>query len=181
MKDESADKPAEDAEYTRDLTAARVVSPSEAMRIERVRQKKLFWSGWGLFALCMVPVAVYMLNGAHFALEDTEAMLAQLSMHVFPWIIMGFGCLMLTSILREKSMQRETAAAREQIEKEKEAGVRPEPKPEARAESLKANRILQAIVVIAAVIFIVLGVINGGAKAVHTKAAMICTECVGLG
>ena len=45
----------------------------------------------------------------------------------------------------------------------------------------KAKRVLQVIVAIAAVVFIVLGVMNGSAKAVHTKAANICTECVGLG
>ncbi|MBR5980749.1 MAG: thioredoxin [Firmicutes bacterium] len=37
------------------------------------------------------------------------------------------------------------------------------------------------VVAIAAVVLIILGVYNGSAKAVHTKAANICTECVGLG
>ena len=36
-------------------------------------------------------------------------------------------------------------------------------------------------ILIAAVVFIVLGVMNGSAKAVFTKAANICTECIGLG
>ena len=54
-------------------------------------------------------------------------------------------------------------------------------KPEAAAKDPKKKRTLQIVVVIAAVILIILGVCNGGAKAVHTKAANICTECVGLG
>jgi hypothetical protein len=181
VNDKSTDKPAEDAEYTRDLTTARVAFPSEAMKIERARQKKLFRGGWGLFALCMIPIAVYMLNGAHFAGDDLEEMISQLSLHVVPWIIVGLGCLILTSVLQEKSMQRETAAAREQIEKEKAAGVMGEAKPGARVKKHKAKRILRAIVAVAAVVFIILGVMNGSAKAVHTKAANICTECVGLG
>ena len=31
------------------------------------------------------------------------------------------------------------------------------------------------------ILFLLLGVWNGSAKAVYTKAANICTECVGLG
>ena len=46
---------------------------------------------------------------------------------------------------------------------------------------MDAKRRLQLIVAIAAVVFIILGVFNGSAKAVYTKAANICTECVGLG
>ena len=37
------------------------------------------------------------------------------------------------------------------------------------------------IVAIVAVVFIILGVLNGSAKAVHTKVANICTEWIGLG
>ena len=181
VKDERADRPVEDAEYTRSLTVARVASPSEAMKREQSRQKKLSRWGWGLFALCMIPIALYMLNGAHFSYGDPEKMIAQLAVHVIPWIILGLGFLVLTGLRQEKSIRRETAAAREQLEKEKKAGIRPEPKTQMRAENRRAKRILQVIVAIAALVFIVLGVINGSAKAVHTKAANICTECVGLG
>ena len=188
-------------------------------------------------------------------------MIAALAIHVFPWIILGLGCLSISSILQEKSIQRETASAQEQLKAEKapadkpkaaaadaSAGSRPEVKaapagaPEAAAAEAKpdskpaaaapaaedrpeaaearpdskpaaaapaaesrpepakaepgskpvkkaaapakkpdAKRRLQLIVAIAAVVFIILGVINGSAKAVYTKAANICTECVGLG
>ena len=129
----------------------------------------------------MVPICVYLLNGEHFPDGDLEEMVASLAMHIVPWIVLGLGCLMLTTVLAEKSMLRETAAARAQIEEEKEAGTVPEPKPETRAKNPKAKRMVQLIVVIAAVAFIILGVMNGSAKAVLTKAANICTECVGLG
>ena len=185
-------------------------------------------------------------------------MIAALAIHVFPWIILGLGCLSISSILQEKSIQRETAAAQEQLKAEKApadkpkaaaadasagsrpevkaapagapeaaeaeadsnaaaeastedkpeaAEARPDSKPEAAevktdskpeatgaeagsepvkkaaapAKKPDAKRRLQLIVAIAAVVFIILGVINGSAKAVYTKAANICTECVGLG
>ena len=225
---------------------------------EQKKQKQLALTGWGLFALCMVPIAIYMLNGKHFPDGNLEEMIAALAIHVFPWIILGLGCLSISSILQEKSIQRETASAQEQLKAEKapadkpkaaaadaSAGSRPEVKavpagapeaaeaeadskeaapeaaaedkpeapearpdgkpaaaaaaaegkpeaPEARpgskqkkgaapAQKTDAKRRLQLIVAIAAVVFIILGVINGSAKAVYTKAANICTECVGLG
>ena len=258
VKDENADKPVMDAEIVRNLTVSRVKTPSEAMLEEQKKQKQLALTGWGLFALCMVPIAIYMLNGKHFPDGNLEEMIAALAIHVFPWIILGLGCLSISSILQEKSIQRETAAAQEQLKAEKapadkpkaaaadaSAGSRPEVKavpagapeaaeaeadskeaaPEAAAEGkpeaaeakpdskpaaaaaaaegkpeapeakpgskqkkgaapaqkTDAKRRLQLIVAIAAVVFIILGVINGSAKAVYTKAANICTECVGLG
>ena len=261
VKDENADKPVMDAEIVRNLTVSRVKKPSEAMLEEQKKQKQLALTGWGLFALCMVPIAIYVLNGKHFPDGNLEEMIAALAIHVFPWIILGLGCLSISSILQEKSIQRETASAQEQLKAEKapadkpkaaaadasagsrpevkaapagaqeasgdgtdgkpaaaeaeaevkpepaaavseadskpaaaeaEAGVRPEPakaepgskpvkKAAAPAKKLDAKRRLQLIVAIAAVVFIILGVINGSAKAVYTKAANICTECVGLG
>ncbi len=111
VKDENADKPVMDAEIVRNLTVSRVKTPSEAMLEEQKKQKQLALTGWGLFALCMVPIAIYMLNGKHFPDGNLEEMIAALAIHVFPWIILGLGCLSISTILQEKSIQRETAAA----------------------------------------------------------------------
>ena len=233
VKDENADKPVMDAEIVRNLTVSRVKTPSEAMLEEQKKQKQLALTGWGLFALCMVPIAIYVLNGKHFPDGNLEEMIAALAIHVFPWIILGLGCLCISTILQEKSIQRETAAAQEQLKAEKaaagkpkaatadaeaanskaavktapadapeadsrpdaaevktdskpeatgaEAGSEPVKKAAAPAKKPDAKRRLQLIVAIAAVVFIILGVMNGSAKAVYTKAANICTECVGLG
>ena len=45
----------------------------------------------------------------------------------------------------------------------------------------KAKRTLRIVLTLAAIVFIVLGVMNGSARAVFLKAAKICTECIGLG
>ncbi|MBR4474591.1 MAG: hypothetical protein IKS55_13245 [Oscillospiraceae bacterium] len=181
IKDENADKPVKDAEITRNLTVARVAQPSDAMKEERKKQKKLFWTGWALFLLCMVPVGLYVADGAHFPDGDLEEMIAALAVHVFPWIILGLGCLTISSVLQEKSIIRETAAAQTQLKAEKEAGIRPETAGKTPKKNTKAKRALQLLVAAAAVVLLILGVYNGSAKAVHTKAANICTECVGLG
>ena len=179
--DENAEKPVKDAEISRKLVVVRVVTPSEAMKAEQRKQKKLFLSGWALFVLCMVPIALYVLNGAHFPVGDLEGMIAAMSLRVIPWTVLGLGCLMMTAHLQEISILREIEAAKVQIQTEKEGGVMAEPKPAASAKRTVNKRILQMIVAVAAVVLIILGVINGSAKAVHTKAVNICTECVGLG
>ena len=181
VKDENADKPVNDAEMTRNLTVSRVVTPSEKMKEEQRRQKKTFWAGWICFLLCMVPIGIYIANGEHFPDGNLEEMIASLALHVFPWIVLGLGCLIVSTVVQEKSMLRETEAARLRIKEEKASGIQTEPKTDGGRKDLKAKRILQVIVVIAAVVFLLLGVYNGSAKAVHTKAANICTECVGLG
>ena len=125
VKDENADKPVMDAEIVRNLTVSRVKTPSEAMLEEQKKQKQLALTGWGLFALCMVPIAIYVLNGKHFPDGNLEEMIAALAIHVFPWIILGLGCLSISSILQEKSIQRETAAAQEQLKAEKAPADKP--------------------------------------------------------
>lgn len=47
--------------------------------------------------------------------------------------------------------------------------------------SLKKPWILRGILLLAAVVFILLGVMNLGARDVLYKAIAICTECIGLG
>ena len=181
IKDENAEKPVRDVELTRNLTVERTAQPNEAMKKEQEKQRKLYWGGWALFALCMIPIGLYVSNGRHFPDGDLEEMIALLAFHIFPWIVLGLACLALSSVLREQSMLREITAAQTRIKEEKESGIKPEPKAGTPAGNAKAKRTLQIIVAIAAVVFIILGVCNGSAKAVLTKAANICTECVGLG
>lgn len=45
----------------------------------------------------------------------------------------------------------------------------------------KPRLITQLLAILAAVIFIILGIANGGMRDVLFKAINICTECIGLG
>ena len=92
-------------------------------------------------------------------------------------------------VLQGRSMQRETEAASARIKEEQEAGIT---KP---AEAVKADAALyktspetarrrvlvRRVLLIAAVCFVILGIMNGSMKDVLVKAIRICTECVGLG
>ena len=201
IKDEEADKSVQDVERARDLVCARVAQPSEEMAKERALQKKLQLGGWIGFAVCMIPILLYITNGAHFALTDAEGLdhsIVSMIAYVVPWTVLGLACLIVTTVLQGKSMQRETEAASARM---KEAAAAKAAGAANAAETAKApaaakagaplyntspetarRRILiRRVLLVAAVIFVVLGVQNGSMKDVLVKAIRICTECVGLG
>ena len=177
-KDEDAEKPVKDAEIARDLTASRVSRPSDDMRREQAAQRRLRIIGWGIFALCMVPIAVFLANPAHFPVEDPEIMFRGLIRVFLPWAAVGLGALAVTAALREKSVLRETEAAKARMKEERAEGL---PMPTAPAAPTKSRGVVQVVIVVAAVILIIAGVFNGSARDVLYKAITICTECVGLG
>ena len=178
VRDENENKPVQDIELNRDLMRARVAEASEAMRREQALQKKLLYGGWGGFALCMIPVLFYMTNGDHFPNGDLEQVIGSLAAHVFPWIILALACLMVSTVLQEKSIRREYDAIMARIREEKAAGIQAAPKSEEPARNLNA---LRWVLLAVAVVFIIIGIRNGSMMAVVNKAIRICTECFGLG
>lgn len=213
IEDEEAGKPVQDVERARDLVCARIAQPSEAMAKERALQKKLLLGGWIGFAVCMIPILIYITNGAHFALTDAEGLdhsIVSMITFVVPWTVLGLACLIVTTVLQGKSMQREAdaaaalmkeAAAAKSAEAASAAAAKAAEAPSAGAETVKAASaskaaaplyntspetarrrvIIRRVLLVAAVIFVVLGVQNGSMKDVLVKAIRICTECVGLG
>ena len=177
-KDEHAEKPVRDAEIMRELLVSRVAQPTEAMRSERRAQRRLAWIGRGLFALCMVPIVAYLLNPEHFPEADLEGMFFGLLRVLLPWTVVGLGALAVTSALRERSALREVQAAQARLKEERASGAAAVCGPVGRPKSTAA---VQAVIVVVAVVLIIAGVFNGGARDVLYKAIAICTECVGLG
>ena len=183
IEDEEADKPVQDVERSRDLVCARVAQPSEEMAKERALQKKLLLGGWIGFAVCMIPILLYITNGAHFALTDAEGLdhsIVSMITFVVPWTVLGLACLIVTTVLQGNSMQRETDAA-SALMKEAAAAKAAAPLYNTSPETARRRVLIRRVLLVAAVIFIVLGVQNGSMKDVLVKAIRICTECVGLG
>lgn len=180
IRDENADKPAVDMEWMRDQVVSRVSVPSDQMKEERTKQKKLFYGGWAAFGLTMVPALLYIINGAHFPNGDLEPVFIALVIHIAPWTVLGLVLLGISSYLRNLSMEREIQAAKEQVKLEKDKGIKLEAQKIKKQETGKIRLLRIALLVLAA-LMIVTGVINGSAWDVFGKAVKICTECVGLG
>ena len=199
VKDEHAEKPVQDVRTTRDLTAGRIAVPGADILRERGYQKRVSVLGWAAFGACMIPIALYLVNTAHFP-EELEGMIRNLAVGVFPWAAAGMGCLIIREVLLEKSLLREIGFARAQLAAEKKetgkeaaaaddetapeeagSGVSGEVSSVGNGSGTKSRRAVQLVILAAAVVFIVMGVANGSAHDVLVKAINICTECIGLG
>ena len=173
---DSSSKTGADAQTRRDLAAARVSRPSPAMKRERRLQRRLMAAGWGVFALCMIPVAVWLSRPENLPERDLEGMFTGLLRVFLPCTAAGLGAIAAALRLREKSMLRETEAAKAQLKEEKAQ----KPAPET-AERRHPEKWLQAVLIIAAIALMIAGVFNRSAYDVLCKAITICTECIGLG
>lgn len=172
--------PVRDAELARDLLVSRVAEPDETMKRERSGQRVLSCLGWVLFALSLAPAAVYLTSLIHLPAGDPETMVASLAAVLLLWTALGFGCMSVCAVLRDRSLRREAAAAKALLREESRAGVRTESGIK-ESSGTKLLGTLRAALLLAALLFLLLGIANGGARDVLYKAARICTECVGLG
>lgn len=147
------------------------VMPAAAM--EEQSQRFRIWG------CAMVVVAVsaalalnYLLCQDNFVDWDLEAVVGSMMLHVAPWVAVAFGALCAASHLATNSVQREIALLK----------TAPQEKSQTRDETItKSPAVVRIVLYAAAVILIVLGVMNGGLRDVLVKAINICTECIGLG
>ena len=148
IKDEDADTPVQDTELMRDLRCARIAEPSEEMAKERSMQKKLKIGGWAGFAVCMVPILLFVTNAGNFALADAEGLdqsIIAMIAFIVPWTALGLACLIVTTVLQEKSMQREMDAATNLLKEKKDAAAAPgAAKAEQTAATVKSTEAAKA-------------------------------------
>ena len=174
IRDERADQPVFDLKNLRNLTMSRKNPTDEIMKEEK-KQTVISIAGWiGFFGL-LVPVVLYYTRPTNFPQSDLEGMFRAMALNCTPWIVMAILVLAVSFILKDRSLKKE-------IESAKEAPASDAPK-KIRSPWVNARTamIVRAIVLVLAIVFIVLGIFNGGARDVLVKAVNICTECVGLG
>ena len=170
---------------------ATLLPPASRSHREQDLQKKLRIGGWIGFAVCMIPIFIYVTNADHFTQTDAAGLdqnIVALIAFIVPWTIAGLACLVITTVLQEKSILRETDAANAAIKAAKAAAApsqaaakAPAPLNSISPETARRRILLRRVLMAAAVLFIVLGIFNGSMKDVLIKAIKICTECVGLG
>lgn len=146
--------------------------PQAAQAEEKLRRRLLIASG-AVIALCTAGALTYLLNGAHFTSWELEGVMGDMMLHVSPWVIAIFAAAIVASVLCGKSVEREITLLK--------GAPMAKPAENQPARGQRAVPILRAALYVLAVVFIVLGVMNGGLYDVLVKAINICTECIGLG
>ena len=163
-----------DPESLRDFIVSGIDAPSPAMKKERRKQTLLFLTGWILFVICMMPIFIHVISPENFPSDRLEEMFSALMRRLLPFTAIGIAIFAVTSYLGERSMIRETEAAKALTGR---TGIRP-------GVQRKNNRIVCAVRIIiaaAAAAMMMAGIANGGMRDVLIKAVSLCTECVGLG
>ena len=139
------------------------------------RMRRLFTLGAGILCAVFSGVSlIYLLNGNNFSVENLNGDIFRAIGVVMAVSVLLFCIGVLHSAFTTMSMQREIALIKSA----------PKADPAPHTPTLweeKGIWILRVAVLVAAVVLIVLGILNGGMKDVLAKAIRICTECIGLG
>ncbi len=142
--------------------------------------RNLFESiAYAFSALIFVLVLAYMIFFAEFTVETLNADVMAALTVALPLCAIALGIHVPRVYLAEASCERELAAMKEYIKENGTAGVKKNERPD--AKRLDPSLILKYVILAASVVFIILGVVNGGMDDVLAKAVKICTECIGLG
>ncbi|MDE6274258.1 MAG: hypothetical protein K2L87_04345 [Clostridiales bacterium] len=150
----------------------------------------------GAAAFCLLSAimsAVYLFNSSHFPSENLNAEILKMLRHVLPWIAASFVVVVGVAIFEGISVKRELDSVKTVL-KETGGGVKPAPAEEVTVgfkgflnkvnkalHTERARLVARIIVGTVAVVFIGVGIWNGGMGDVLIKAINICTECIGLG
>ena len=191
--DEVRSKP--DARKTLSRLRARMPKgESEAFLEERACFKKyeltrlVIWSVCAAFALASaIASIVYLANTAHFSGADLNGEVLQMLKNVMPWVGVSF-------LLAVGAVGYEHFSAKRELESMKKLLVlgRGCPREENMFVSVQ-NKVsavtgskwlllgIRLAVLALALVFIGVGIWNGGMHDVLDKAIKICTECIGLG
>lgn len=147
------------------------------------------WSVCSAFALASsISSIVYLTNLSHFIGLDVNNEILTMLRHVLPWIIVAFvlciGAVIFECVIASKELSI--------VKSLYVLGQDGTTKAETKVKSVLGKigvffnskifiHVVRLVVISLAIIFIVLGVINGGKDDVLMKAINICTECIGLG
>jgi len=145
--------------------------PAQAEREEKLR-RNTWIAAAAVLVVCAAMSLAYLLNGENFTSWDLEHVMGAMLLHVGPWVVLGLAAVYAAGVICDRSMLRECEALR---------GAATVPAKDGKAGKSLPVPALRIMLYAAAIVFIVLGVMNGGLYDVLVKAIMICTECIGLG
>lgn len=153
-----------------------------------------------VWVAAIVIILVFALNPLNYSKANVNGSVKDLALVIFPSALIAMGMSFVASLSNALSKKRELTLLKAAVKQNKDALSKVELKANclppfvtriqdfiAKAKSYIAKYenlsvwIARGAVFTLAVVFIVLGVINGGMADVLGKAIRICTECIGLG
>lgn len=152
------------------------VSGSPVKKEQKLRLLLIIVTSILFIALMIYPV-IYLLTPGHFSREDPNPYVIKAAIVVFVPTLIGLAICWCCQLLLNASYKRETSINRDALI----SGHRSEKVQEVNNKFRFNMRWIQLPLILLAVFFIVIGVMNKGADDVLLKAVAICTECIGIG
>ncbi len=146
---------------------------------ERNDRKAFSYITYAISALLVICAFVYVTAFAEFTVENLNADVVSALAVALPLLVGAVAIHVPRVYLSEKSAERELAALKGEVKN----GVKlAKPATLTESENEKIAVLVGRIAVVCiGLLFIVLGIFNGGMADVLAKAVKICTECIGLG
>ena len=148
---------------------------------KEIRLRLILRVGTGfLFIALMIYPAVYFLTPNHFTVTNLNADIVRAVLIALTPAIAGLALCWGCHALVNASFRREASAYKQALAN----GQRKSPEQSTGQHCKYCCNVLHSVqigIILIAVIFIIVGVFNGGAEDVLKKAIAICTECIGLG
>ena len=162
------------------------LSPScrEGLQKERRLRRLAGVAAAVLASVVMLPALIWCVNPAHFSVESLNADIKTAALFVIPCAVVALGLLVGATLVRRASFLRETALVKAAIAERKGKAVPAKNASDNRKNLLEKPLVLwgiRGLILAAGILFILLGILNGGMADVLGKAIRICTECIGLG
>lgn len=126
-----------------------------------------------------VPALIYVLNFNNFGADYNGAVIAA-CLWILPCTFVAMGLCVALIYLENASLERQIKTVKVAIAKSGSISASEE-KCSCSCKSRKIMLSIRLAILAVALLFIVVGIFNGGMDDVLSKAINICTECIGLG
>lgn len=154
------------------LMKTRISELPETALLEEKKRRWILSVSFVFISVCVIGALSYLLNGDYFISWDLELVMGKMIKSISTWIISAFVAACIASMICKRSILREIVVLQEQ-----DLSIQTK-KPIVKTHAVRNARVC---IFLLAIMFIVLGVMNGGLYDVLVKAINICTECIGLG
>ena len=131
--------------------------------------------------LCIVsfiPAIIYTFNLDHYTSDYNLSVFAACTW-ILPCTFIAFGLCLALTLVENASYDRQIEAVKLELETASIAIQTNETPSKKNNSSVKLA--VRLVILSVAILFVVLGILNGGMGDVLSKAINICTECIGLG
>ena len=159
-------------------------TPEERSHIEHERlvRRIITCGGAAIILLSTVFSLIYALTPGRFPYEDVNEEVATAIVIVFAYFLQSLVYSLVASFFINASIAREIGYIKVAIARLANDGIKLPPNAKKECSlGKKITLIARCVIPVVAVVFIILGITNGGMNDVLQKAVRICTECIGMG